>query len=132
MQTSECKDTSTKGISISKRDENGGEINPRRITVTTVIGNKVMNGSGKEIGKIEDIVIDLTCGNVSYLVVSSGGFAGIGDKFFAVPLEALTMDLKKKTFMVEIDKNKLRKARGFDKNSWPVKAIWPPDHKSQR
>ncbi|MDD5702663.1 MAG: PRC-barrel domain-containing protein [Dehalococcoidales bacterium] len=97
----------------------------------TVIGNKVMDGSGKEIGKIEDIVIDLTCGNVSYLVVSSGGFAGIGDKFFAVPLEALTMDLKKKTFMVEIDKNKLRKAPGFDKNSWPVKAIWPPDHNLQ-
>ncbi len=125
MQQLECKIPELKGVHVTRDYDQDDAINPQRVTSTTIIGDKVKNGAGKEIGKIEDIVFDLTCGSVSYLVISSGGFVGIGDKFFAVPLDALTLDAKKKTFTLEIDKKTLKKSSGFDKNDWPMKADWP-------
>jgi sporulation protein YlmC with PRC-barrel domain len=49
------------------------------------IGTKVVNSSGEDIGKIEEVVMDLTTARVTYAVLSFGGFLGIGDKLFAVP-----------------------------------------------
>ena len=125
MQQLECKIPEFKGVHVTRNYDQDDAINPQRVTSTTIIGDKVKNGGGKEIGKIEDIVFDLTCGSISYLVVSSAGFAGIGDKFFAVPLDALTLNARNKTFTLELDQKTLKKSSGFDKNDRPVKADWP-------
>lgn len=100
-------------------------IDPRRITATTIIGDKVKNSAGKELGKIEEVVMDLIDGSVSYIVLSVGGFAGIGDRFFAIPLTALAFDVKAREFYIDTDKKVLEKNRGFDKNNWPQEAQWP-------
>ncbi len=128
LPASECKNIGLKGIHITPRDVQSDGINPRKITATTIIGDKVRNTAGKELGKIEEIVFDLTCGAISYLVISSGGFAGIGDKFFAVPLDALTLDTKEKIWTLDIEKKALKKSSGFDKNNWPLTSEWPIDH----
>lgn len=125
MQELECKIPEIKGVHVTRNYDRDDAINPQRVASTTIIGDKVKNGAGQEIGKIEDIVFDLTCGSVSYLVVSSGGFAGIGDKFLAVPLDALTLDVQRKTFTLDLDLKTLKKSPGFDKNDWPLKAEWP-------
>jgi uncharacterized protein YrrD len=85
----------------------------------------VKNNTGEELGEIQEIVFDLTCGTISYIVMSSGGLAGIGDKFSAIPLEALTFDTKDKLFLLDIDKKTFKKTRGFDKTDWPMEAQWP-------
>ncbi len=126
MQQTECKNIAPKGIHTAYSDDKADNgINPRKITATTIIGNRVINPQGKELGKIEEIVIDLTCGIVSYVVISSGGFAGIGDKFFAVPLDALTFNMEDKTYSLKVDKKVLKKSPGFDKHNWPEQAEWP-------
>lgn len=56
---------------------------------------------------------------MSYAVLSFGGFMGMGDKLFAVPWQAFTIDEDKKQFVLNVDKAKLEKAPGFDKNAWP-------------
>lgn len=48
-----------------------------------------------------------------------GGIVGIGDKYFAVPWEALQLDLSKKKIMLDVSKKDLKQAPGFDKNNWP-------------
>jgi sporulation protein YlmC with PRC-barrel domain len=125
MPQLESKPSELKGIRITQQEDQVGQINPKRITATTIIGNKVKNNSGEELGEIEEIVFDLTSGTISYIVMSSGGLAGIGDKFFAVPLDALTLDTGDKFFTLDVDKKTVKKARGFDKNDWPTEAQWP-------
>jgi len=125
VQKLECKIPEIKGVHVTRNDDQDDAINPERVTSTTIIGDKVKDRSGKEIGKIEDIVFDLVCGSISYVVLSSGGFAGIGDKFLAVPLDALTLDAKSKSFTIDVDKKTLKKVAGFDKNDWPLEAEWP-------
>ena len=57
-----------------------------------LIGMKVRGLSADEsIGSIDDLVISQD-GRVKYAAVSFGGFAGIGDKLFAVPFEAIAFD----------------------------------------
>jgi len=125
MQQLECQEVKPTGVQVVHKEDRYNEIDPRKITATTIIGNRVKNTRGEELGKIEEIVIDLTCGTVSYVVLSSGGFAGIGDKFFSIPLDALIFDTKEKSFFLKIDRKSLKKSRGFDKFNWPLKAEWP-------
>lgn len=50
---------------------------------------------------------------------SFGGVMGIGDKLFAVPMQALKVDPEARQFVLNVDKDALKDAPGFDKNDWP-------------
>ena len=56
---------------------------------------------------------------VAYAILSFGGFLGVGNKFFAVPLPALSYRPTEDTFVLHVDKETLKRAPGFDKNQWP-------------
>jgi sporulation protein YlmC with PRC-barrel domain len=86
---------------------------------STLKGDKVVNYKGEDLGKIEEIMIDLDRGRVAYAVLSFGGFMGMGDKLFAIPWQAITVDTIKKQLVLNADKELLQKAPGFDKNNWP-------------
>jgi hypothetical protein len=89
------------------------------LSATTIIGDTVRNTAGEDLGKIEDLMIDLDFNRVGYVVVSFGGFLGIGDKLFAVPLEALTLDAPNHEFILNVSRERLENAPGFDKDNWP-------------
>jgi hypothetical protein len=97
------------------------------LSATTIIGDTVRNTAGEDLGKIEDLMIDLDFNRVGYvchgqavdIVVSFGGFLGIGDKLFAVPLEALTLDAPNHEFILNVSRERLENAPGFDKDNWP-------------
>ena len=82
-------------------------------------GDKVVNYKGEDLGKIEEIMIDLDRGRVAYAVLSFGGFLGLGDKLFAIPWQAITVDTVKKQLILNADKALLEKAPGFNKDNWP-------------
>jgi len=82
-------------------------------------GDKVVNYKGEDLGKIEEIMIDLDRGRIAYAVLSFGGFLGMGDKLFAIPWQAFTVDTTMKQLILNADKELLEKAPGFDKNNWP-------------
>src|ERR1019366_6787 len=48
-----------------------------------------------------------------------GGFLGMGDKLFAIPWNALKVDTVEKQFILNLDKEVLKSAPGFDKDHWP-------------
>jgi sporulation protein YlmC with PRC-barrel domain len=94
--------------------------NYRRVmSASTLTGDKVVNAAGEDLGKIQDIMIDTPTGRVGYAVLSFGGFLGMGDKLFAIPWDRLSLDEENKRFVLNIDKAKLEKAPGFDKDNWP-------------
>jgi sporulation protein YlmC with PRC-barrel domain len=96
-----------------------GTETPRTLSATTMIGDKVVNGYGEDLGKIEELMIDLENARVGYAVLSFGGLLGIGDKLFAIPLEALRLDAENHCFVLDIDRERLEQAPGFDKDDWP-------------
>ena len=90
------------------------------LLASTLAKFKVENTAGEDLGKIEDLMIDSATGRVAYAVLSFGGFLGFGDKLFAIPWSKLSSDpVKDKTFILNVPKERLDKARGFDKNNWP-------------
>ena len=44
---------------------------------------------------------------------------GLGNKLFAIPWDALELSTEEHKFILNVDKEKLEKAPGFDKNDWP-------------
>jgi len=85
----------------------------------TVIGSKVVNAQHEDLGKIEDLVLDAGAGRIAYAVLSFGGFLGMGDKYFAIPWNALRFNLSEKHAVLNLDKKLLENAPGFDKDNWP-------------
>jgi sporulation protein YlmC with PRC-barrel domain len=89
------------------------------LSASSLKGDKVVNHQGDDLGEIQEIMIDLDRGRVAYAVLSFGGFLGMGDKLFAIPWQAITVDTTKKQLVLNADKELLEKAPGFDKNNWP-------------
>lgn len=97
--------------------ENNGQ--PKVLSSNTLLNNPVVNNQSEELGKIEEFMIDLNNGRIAYVVLSFGGVLGLGDKFFAIPWEALKLDTEKHQFILNLDKDKIDSAEGFDKDDWP-------------
>ncbi len=85
-------------------------------------GTKIVNLDGEDLGKLEELMLHLDSGEVAYAVVSFGGFLGMGEKHFAVPWEALTVDTDEHRIVLDVDRKKLENAPGFDKDAWPTTA----------
>lgn len=90
------------------------------VRASKTIGSDVEDANGKNLGNIDDIVIDDGNGRIVYAVLSFGGFLGMGDKLFALPWQALKRSSKDDDKMVlDVPKDRLKAAPGFDKKSWP-------------
>lgn len=98
------------------------EMRPTVLSASTLAGDSVMNKAGEDLGKIEELMIDLESGRVAYAVLSFGGFLKMGEKLFAVPFKALRLDAERNRFVLDVPKEKLQNAPGFDKNNWPTTA----------
>lgn len=84
-----------------------------------VVGVKVKNSVLEDLGEIAEIVVDKTSGRVSYLVLDFGGFLGFGNKFFAIPWHSFNYNPQEDCFILNVAKERLKDAPGFDKDHWP-------------
>jgi len=105
----------------------GGESNvsgpgPEVMAADTLQGDRVVNLQDEDLGTIDDIMIDVQRGSVAYAVLSCGRSLGIGEKFFAIPWSALTLDANRKCFVLDASKDRFRDAPGFDKDHPPALA----------
>ena|SRR5690242_144744 len=91
----------------------------RVLSAGTLKGDRVRNTAGEDLGKIDELMIDIPTGRIAYAVLSFGGFLGMGNKLFAVPWEAFTVDESEHELVLNVDKNTLESAPGFDKDNWP-------------
>jgi sporulation protein YlmC with PRC-barrel domain len=99
---------------------------PELMGAHTLLGNDVYNDKDEDLGDIKEIMLDMRTGRVSYAVLSFGGFLGMGEKLFAVPWNALTLDTVNKRFILKVDKERFKAAPGFDPDHWPdmANAVW--------
>lgn len=95
---------------------------PTLMGADTLMGNDVYNKDDEDLGDIKEFMIDMASGRIAYAVLSFGGVLGMGDKLFAVPWGALALDTTNKRFTLNVPKDSLKEAPGFDKNNWPSMA----------
>ncbi len=89
------------------------------VKASSMIGTDVCNPKGENLGEIKEVVIDPGTGRVAYAVVSFGGFLGMGKKLFAIPFSAFEFDVEENEYVLDISKERLEAAPGFDADSWP-------------
>jgi|ERR1035437_1477476 sporulation protein YlmC with PRC-barrel domain len=91
----------------------------RILAASTLAGDSVRNSAGEDLGKVNELMVDIPSGRIAYAVLSFGGILGMGNKLFAVPWSALRVDEDEKCFILSVDKSTLESAPGFDKDKWP-------------
>jgi sporulation protein YlmC with PRC-barrel domain len=92
---------------------------PRLMGADTIIGDHIHNLKDEHLGSVKEIMLDMQSGRVAYVVMASGGVLTIGEKLFAIPWEALALDTANHQLRLNIDKERIENAPGFDKDNWP-------------
>ena len=88
------------------------------VKASDVLGMTVKNYQDKKLGKVEELAVDVESGRIVQVIVSTGGFLGIGDSLTAVPPGALHHDVAKKVLHLDADAEKLKAAPRFENSQW--------------
>ena len=91
----------------------------RVLTASSIIGDNVESTSGENLATIKDIMLNLQNGSIEYVILSAGGFLGIGDKLFAVPFQELKLKTENRSFVINRSEEYIKNAPGFNQNHWP-------------
>jgi len=84
-----------------------------------IVGRHVVNEWGIELGRIEDVAIDPDRGCIAYAVLCYRTSIGSSPKWFAIPWESLTFHPESHEFILEVPRELLEEAPGFDRSHWP-------------
>ena len=79
----------------------------RLIASNKVEGTPVYNRAGEALGTVYNFMVDKITGQVAYVVMSFGGFLGIGESYHPLPWRALTYDPLLGGYVVDIDTDRL-------------------------
>ncbi len=85
----------------------------RLIASDKVEGTEVFSRSGDRIGSIYNFMVDKVTGQVSYVVMSFGGFLGLGERFYPLPWKILTFDPQRGGYVIDIDREQLERAPSY-------------------
>ena len=98
----------------------------RVLSASSLSSDDVYNLQGEKLGSIKDLMLNIESGKICYAVLSFGGFLSLGEKLFAVPWGALTVDTENKRLIMDADEERLKNAPGFDADNWPnmADATW--------
>jgi hypothetical protein len=89
------------------------------VKASSIIGTKVVNPEGENLGEMKEVAIDPLTGRVAYAVVSFGGFLSMGKKLFAIPFRSFEYNALNNQYVLDIARDRLAAAPGFDADHWP-------------
>ena len=76
-------------------------------------GDKVLDASGEDLGRLEHIMLDVPSGRIAYAVLAYGGVYGIGERRVTIPWSALVLYAERRCFVLALDAEQLAAAPGF-------------------
>jgi sporulation protein YlmC with PRC-barrel domain len=84
-----------------------------------IIGTRIKSPDGKDLGEVDQLLIDTQTGKVSHVVIGIGGLAGVGEKKVVVPWSELkfapTAEGKKNA--ITMDRSKLDSAPRYERRA---------------
>ncbi len=84
-----------------------------------LLGSRVKNAAGEDLGKVEELVVDTTRQVAHYAVLSFGGVLGLGDKLYAYPVRTLRPTSAAGELTLDMARERLQQAPGFSPERWP-------------
>ncbi len=88
-----------------------------------LVGLKVQNSQGEDLGRISSLAIDPKDGRVAFGVLTYGGFWGFRAKYVAVPLTVMDLKTDKNgkpdAFILDMSKQQFASAPTFEGNNLP-------------
>ncbi|MGE0717596.1 MAG: PRC-barrel domain-containing protein [Alphaproteobacteria bacterium] len=84
------------------------------INVADVTGTEVRNAKDEELGTVEDVIVDSASGGIRYVIVSTGGWLGMGEDYVAVPWNALNATPGLNTLVLKVTQDTLENAPKVD------------------
>jgi sporulation protein YlmC with PRC-barrel domain len=101
-------------------DTTGIEIEmPRVIRLSELMSFDVTNSEGEDLGAIEDLMLDWRQDRIVYMILSFGGFLGLGEKWFPIPLDRVRLDPIEQRIIFDVEPETLESAPGFDEAELP-------------
>ena len=84
-----------------------------------IIGTRIKNAEGKDIGEIDQLLIDTQTGKVTHAVVGLGGLMGVGEKKVVVPWSDLKFAsaAEGKKNAITMDQAKLESAPRYERSA---------------
>ena len=79
-----------------------------------------MNRQNEDLGRVEEVVIDVINGRIAFLVLSFGGLLGVCEKLYAVPWKALYYEKEQQGYVLNVRPEQIDGAPGFEKEFWPA------------
>lgn len=86
---------------------------------TKLMGLNVENLREENIGTVDNLIVDLSTGRVVAVIVSTGGFLGMGDTLSVIPPTALRFTSEHDRLRLDTTKEGLRDAPRFKSGEWP-------------
>jgi sporulation protein YlmC with PRC-barrel domain len=84
-----------------------------------LIGMTIEDATGKNVGEIQDVILDHTSGRAPFIIATLDKDYGIGSNYVALPFQALQFRGEKQNPILVADRAKIESAQTFAKNAWP-------------
>jgi sporulation protein YlmC with PRC-barrel domain len=85
---------------------------------TDIIGMAVQNRQNENLGRVEELVVDVESGRIVAVVLSTGGFFGRTNALIALPPGALHYAAADKTIQLDAGPGQTVAGPGFDSSRW--------------
>ena len=97
---------------VENRRETGNLIGSDKVEGTAVYG-----ADERKIGSVKRVMIDKISGKAEYVVVSFGGFLGMGEDYYPMPWEKLKYDTSLGGYWVDLTEAELKGAPKFNEGT---------------
>ena len=108
----------TKAGAVYKMDAN-------HLDSKKVIGMRIKGADGKDLGEIDQLIMNMSSGKITHAIVGLGGLAGVGEKHVVVPWSDLKFTRDGDKTVVTMDRAKLEAAPRFTRDADRVPAASP-------
>ena len=81
------------------------------------MGSRVLSSDGRRLGRIDNLLVSPSTGDVAFALVATGGFLGLSEKLVAVPMQAFLYDLSADEFILGVDAQTFEQAPSMDRYS---------------
>ena len=83
-----------------------------------LMGMTVKNRQDEKLGTVKNFAVDVASGRIVAVIISSGGFMGMGSKGNAVPPTAFRPDMEHDTLQLDVSKEALASSPRFTDSQW--------------
>ncbi len=93
--------------------------NQKLVRASELIGKDVDDRVGKDMGEIDDLVVNMTSGRIHYAVLEFDQSWNLNDKLISLPLRAFNYVAGDQDLILNIDKESIDTKRAYQKDRWP-------------